>query len=149
MRSRQLETALTEFVAEAADCLQAKIAGGAEVSFELAEKPARRGESAARLYCYRALTGAFIEQHATQLASLPTHAQAVSLLVDFEGLDRYLVGMGGAADRGRMKAYERPISTADRRSLNTKSVWRRLWRDSSSRRARTRARLRCWPRSTG
>jgi hypothetical protein len=107
MRSRQLETALTEFVAEAADYLQAEIAGGAEVSFELAEKPARRGESAARLYCYRALTGAFIEQRATQLASLPAHAQAVSLLVDFEGLDRYLVGMGGAADRGRMKAYER------------------------------------------
>jgi hypothetical protein len=107
MRSRQLETALTEFVAEAADYLQAEIAGGAEVSFELAEKPARRGESAARLYCYRALTGAFIEQRATQLASLPAHARAVSLLVDFEGLDRYLVGMGGAADRGRMKAYER------------------------------------------
>jgi hypothetical protein len=107
MRSRQLETALTEFVAEAADYLQAEIASGAEVSFELAEKPARRGENAARLYCYRALTDAFIEQRATQLASLPAHARAVSLLVDFEGLDRYLVGMGGAADRGRMKAYER------------------------------------------
>jgi hypothetical protein len=107
MRSRQLETALTEFVAEAADYLQAEIAAGAEVSFELAEKPARRGEGAARLYCYRALTGAFIEQHAKQLASLPAHAQAVRLLVDFEGLDRYLVAMGGAADLGRMKAYER------------------------------------------
>jgi len=107
MRSRQLETALTEFVGEAADRLQAEIDGGAEVSFELAEKPARRGESAARLYCYRALTGAFIEQHGTKLASLPAHAEATSLLVDFDGLDRYLVGMGGAADLGRMKAYAR------------------------------------------
>ena len=94
MRSRQLETALTEFVAQAADRLQAEIDGGAEVGFELAEKPARRGESAARLYSYRALTGAFIEQHATQLASLPAHAEATSLLVDFDGLDRYLAGDG-------------------------------------------------------
>jgi len=107
MRSRQLETALTEFVEEAADRLQAEIDGGAEVGFELAEKPARRGESAARLYCYRALTGAFIEQHGTKLASLPAHADATSLLVDFEGLDRYLVGMGGGADLARMKAYAR------------------------------------------
>ena len=107
MRSRQLETALTEFVGEAADRLQAEIDGGAEVSFELAEKPARRGESAARLYCYRALTGAFIEQHGTKLASLPAHAAATSLLVDFDGLDRYLVGMGGGADLPRMKAYAR------------------------------------------
>jgi len=107
MRSRQLETALKEFLAQAADRLQAEIDGGAEVSFELAEKPARRGESAARLYCYRALTGAFIEQHGTQLASLPAHAEATSLLVDFDGLDRYLVGMGGAADLARMKAYAR------------------------------------------
>jgi hypothetical protein len=107
MRSRQLETALKEFLAQAADRLQAQIDGGAEVSFELAEKPARRGEGAARLYCYRALTGAFIEQHGTQLASLPAHAEATSLLVDFDGLDRYLVGMGGAADLARMKAYAR------------------------------------------
>ena len=77
MRSRQLETALTEFVARRPTGLQAEIDGGAEVGFELSEKPARRGESAARLYSYRALTGAFIEQRATQLASLPAHAQAI------------------------------------------------------------------------
>jgi hypothetical protein len=107
VRSRQLETALTEFVAEAADFLQAEIDGGAEVSFELAEKPARRGESAARLYCYRALTGEFIEQRATKLVSLPAHAEAVRLLVDFDGLDRYLAGMGNAAELGPVKAYAR------------------------------------------
>ena len=98
---------LQSSLAQAADRLQTEIDGGAEVSFELAEKPARRGESAARLYCYRALTGAFIERHGAQLASLPAHAEATSLLVDFDGLDRYLVGMGGAADLARMKAYAR------------------------------------------
>jgi hypothetical protein len=107
MRSRQLETALTEFVAQAADRLQAEIDGGAEVGFELAEKPARRGEGAARLYSYRALTGAFIEEHATKLASLPAHAEAVGLLVSFEGLDRYLAASGGGADLARIKAYAR------------------------------------------
>ncbi len=113
MRSRQLETALTEFVAQAADRLQAEIDGGAEVPFELAEKPARRGESAARLYSYRALTGAFIEDHATQLSRLPAHAEAVGLLVDFDGLDRYLAanltgtGAGAGTDLARMKAYAR------------------------------------------
>jgi hypothetical protein len=107
MRSRQLETALTQFVAEAADRLQAEIDGGAEVPFELSEKSARRGESAARLYSYRALTGAFIEQHATQLARLPAHAEAVGLLVDFDGLDRYLAASGASADLARMKGYAR------------------------------------------
>jgi hypothetical protein len=107
MRSRQLETALTEFVAQGADRLQAEIDAGAEVGFELAEKPARRGESAARLYSYRALTGEFIEQRAAKLASLPAHAEATNLLVDFDGLDRYLAGMGGAADPGRTKDFAR------------------------------------------
>jgi hypothetical protein len=109
MRSRQLETALTEFVAQAADRLQAEIDGGAEVGFELAEKSARRGESAARLYSYRALTGAFIEEHATQLTSLPAHAEAVGLLVDFDGLDRYLAasGAGAESEQARIKAHTR------------------------------------------
>jgi hypothetical protein len=109
MRSRQLETTLTEFVAQAADRLQAEIDGGAEVSFELAEKSARRGESAARLYSYRALTGVFIEEHATQLTSLPAHAEAVGLLVDFDGLDRYLAasGAGAGSEPARMKAHAR------------------------------------------
>jgi hypothetical protein len=107
MRSRQLETALTEFIGEAADRLQAEVGDGAEVGFELAEKPARRGDGAARLYCYRALTGAFIERHATQLASLSAHAEATSLLVDFDGLDRYLAGSGGGAAPGQIKAYVR------------------------------------------
>jgi hypothetical protein len=107
MRSRQLETTLTEFVAEAADRLQAEIDGGAEVGFELAEKSARRGGSAGRLYSYRALTSEFIEQRGAQLTGLPTHAQAVKLLVGFDGLDRYLAANGGGAELGRTKAYVR------------------------------------------
>jgi hypothetical protein len=107
VRSRQLETALTEFVQQAADCLQAEIDAGAEVGFELATQAARRGEGAARLYCYRALTDAFIEQRAAKLAGLPAHGEAARLLEGFEGLDRYLMSMDGRADLGRMKTRAR------------------------------------------
>jgi hypothetical protein len=106
MRSRQIETALTEFVHAAAERLQAEIDGGAEVAFELTERSARRGQGA-QLYCYRALTGAFIAQHAAKLAGLPAHKEAARLLEDFEGLDRYLASMDGRADLGRMKARAR------------------------------------------
>jgi hypothetical protein len=104
VRSRQLETALTEFVAQAGNRLQADIDSGAEVGFELAEKSARRGGNGARMYCYRALSGEFIQQRAAMLASLAAHGEARQLLEGFEGLDRYLVGMDGAADLQRMKA---------------------------------------------
>jgi len=107
VRSRQLETALTELVGEAADCLQAEIDAGAEVGFELASKPARRGESVARLYCYSALTGAFIEERRGKLTGLPAYAEAARLLEGFEGLDRYLVAMDGGADLRRMRGRAR------------------------------------------
>ena len=69
MRSRQLQTALTEFVEAAAGHLQAEIVGGAEVPFELepATGRARRGRRA--LYCYRALTGEFIAEREPELAA--------------------------------------------------------------------------------
>jgi hypothetical protein len=107
VRSRQLETALTEFLVQAADALQGEIDLGAEVGFELASKPTRRGESAARLYSYCALTDEFIEQRAGRLAGLAAHREASRLLEGFDGLDRYLVGMDGGVDLGRMKAPAR------------------------------------------
>ncbi len=155
MRSRQLETALTEFVAEAADRLQAEIDGGAEVGFELTEKSARRGESAARLYCYRALTGAFIEERAAKLASLPTHAEARKTAGGLrrprplpgehgrgrgsgtdEGLRPRRCGAEAAAG-GRVRGAD-GFRCSD--AASTRSAWRPPWRGSSIRRARARAR---------
>jgi hypothetical protein len=107
VRSRQLEIALREFVEQAADCLQAEIDRGAEVEFELASNPTRRGECATRLYCYRALTDAFIEQRWTMLAGLAAHGEALRLLEGFEGIDRYLVSTDGRVDLGRMKGPAR------------------------------------------
>ncbi len=102
MRSLQLETALTEFVQAAASHLHAEVAAGAEVPFELSSQTRRRGQAAATpLYCYTALTGAFIAEREGELASLPAHAEAARLLADFDGLDRYLASMG--IDVGRVK----------------------------------------------
>jgi hypothetical protein len=105
MRSRQLETALTELVEAAAGHLHAEVVAGAEVPFELSSQTRRRGQAAATpLYCYTALTGAFIAEREVALERLPGHAEAARLLEDFDGLDRYLASVGtdvgGAKPRG-------------------------------------------------
>lgn len=108
MRSRQLETALTEFLRAAAAHLRAEVAAGAEVPFELGARAGRRGQTATPLYCYRALTGPFISEREAALKRLPGHAEAAKLLERFDGLDRYLASIGGepgpAKGRGRVRA---------------------------------------------
>lgn len=94
MHSRRLQTALRKFIESAASHLQAEIDSGAEVSFELGSQTGRRGRGATPLYCYRALTGAFIAERGPELARLPGHAQAAKLLEEFDGLDRYLAHVG-------------------------------------------------------
>src|SRR5438128_1133625 len=108
MRSRQLETALCEFMNEAADHLRAEVAAGAEVPFDLGARGSRRGRTETPLYCYRALTGEFIAEREAAIKRLPTHAEAMRLLESFDGLDRYLLSVGvdagGARGRTRAKA---------------------------------------------
>jgi hypothetical protein len=94
MHSRRLQTALTKLIEAAASDLQAEIDGGAEVPFELGSQTGRRGRGATPLYCYRALTGAFIAERETELERLPGYGEAVSLMEGFDGLDRYLVSAG-------------------------------------------------------
>jgi hypothetical protein len=98
MRSLRFQAALTEFVEAAAEVLQADIASGAEVPFEL-EPRTRRGTSGTALYCYRALTGAFIAERLPAIERLPIHALAADALSSFDGLDRYLASMGIEAAR--------------------------------------------------
>jgi hypothetical protein len=89
VRSRQLETALAEFVEEAALRLQADLDAGAEVPFELTARSAHGRHTP--LYCYRPLTDAFIGERWVQLRGLASHAQAARSLEGFEGLDRHLL----------------------------------------------------------
>jgi hypothetical protein len=91
VRSHQLETAITQFVHEAAAYLQAELDAGAEVPFELESHSARGQGGGAQLYCYRPLTEAFIGECWQALACLESCAAAERLLECLQGLDRYLL----------------------------------------------------------
>ena len=112
MRSLQLQAALVEFVAQAADSLHADVAAGQEVPFELASQSGR-GRGAASLYCYRPLTDAFVAERFPELRRLDAYAQAAGSLDDFEALERYLIasgvepGRGGGRSRGGGRGRDR------------------------------------------
>ena len=95
VRSHQLETAITQFVHEAAAYMQAELDAGAEVPFELESHSSRgpgKGQGrGAQLYCYRPLTEAFIGERWQALANLESCAAAERLLECLQGLDRYLL----------------------------------------------------------
>jgi hypothetical protein len=102
VRSLQLQTALFEFVAQAAASLHADVLAGQDVPFELASHSGRgRGSP---LYCYRPLTGAFVAERFPGLRRLDGYASAAGLLEDFEGLDRYLISIGKEVARGGARA---------------------------------------------
>jgi hypothetical protein len=102
MRSLQLETALRSFVDEAADCLQAEIAAGAEVPFELATQGGRGQQP--QLYCYEPLTDKFIAEHGARLRGLDGYGPAAELLTVFDGLDRYVLARDAGAARADRRA---------------------------------------------
>jgi hypothetical protein len=104
VRSRQLQAALTAFAEDVANCLQAALRAGEEVPFELAAQSSRQGRKAAPLYSYRPLTSSFIAERYRELARLPTHAHAVTLLAQLDGLDRYLLARSGEDRRTRGQA---------------------------------------------
>jgi hypothetical protein len=102
VRSPQLETALTEFVHDAARHLQAELDAGAEVPFDVESRSARgRG---AQLYCYRPHTEAFIAERWPALAALESCVAAERLLECLQGLDRYLLQQGVRIGRGDRRA---------------------------------------------
>jgi hypothetical protein len=109
VRSRQLETALGEFVEEAAIRLQADLDAGAEVPFELGAQSSR-GRAGTPLYCYRPLIDVFIRERWIALTGLASYPAAVHLLAGFEGLDRYLLAhqdeLGRAARRTRRQGAD-------------------------------------------
>jgi hypothetical protein len=99
MRSLTLQSALTEFAESAAALLQAELAAGAEIPFELDSRPTRRGAAGTPLYCYHALTGAFVAERQAALESLPTRGEAARRLKAFDGLDGYLAIAGSEPAR--------------------------------------------------
>jgi hypothetical protein len=100
VRSLQLQAALAEFIAQAADSLHADVSSGREVPFEL-DTQSGRGRGAPALYCYRPLTAEFIAGRFHELRRLDAYGQAADLLDAFEALDRYLIARGVELGRGR------------------------------------------------
>ena len=95
MHNRAMHDTLAAFVAEAAHQLSEEVAGGAEISFELAEQ---RGASSP-LYCYRPMSDAFIAERSGMLGRLPSFTSAARALAELPNLPGYLHARGVAADR--------------------------------------------------
>ena len=104
MRSVQLQSALTDYVEAAAGHLQAEVEAGAEVPFEIGSAAGRSGRGRPPLYCYRALTSAFISEREPALRRLPGYADAAKRLERFDGLERYLARRGADVKRATRKA---------------------------------------------
>jgi hypothetical protein len=88
MRSGQLHQFLHAFASEAAQALTVATTRGEEVSFEVVEERARAHQPA--LYCYRPLTGPFVERHWHELRVQPSAASALAELACMPGLTSYL-----------------------------------------------------------
>jgi hypothetical protein len=108
VRSRQFETALAVFAKEAAVHLQADLDAGAEIPFDLTARSTRgaRGRGP-QLYCYQALTAAFVRERWAPLRRLPSYGTAVALLETFESLDRYLLSREAPLGRGERQPRRR------------------------------------------
>jgi hypothetical protein len=104
MRNPTLRTLLRTFAEEAADCLGAQTAAGAEIPFEVSEQGdaglwgLRSGRTP--LYCYRPLTGSFIAERRAPLAASAAYAPAVRALEEIDGLGSYLQARGRAPGGG-------------------------------------------------
>jgi hypothetical protein len=97
MRSVQFQTALREFLQAAATLLSEEVAGGAEIPFEVDQQPTRGRLGAAggpSFYSYRPLVTEFIAVRRQALEGLPEYEPAAHALDAFDGLDRYLAGLG-------------------------------------------------------
>ncbi len=87
-------------MADAAGRLHAETVGGAEIPFEVTEQ---RG-GGAPLYCYRPLTGRFIDDRLGLLRTLPTYTAAVRALAELESVGAYLRQRGAARIPGEHRA---------------------------------------------
>jgi hypothetical protein len=104
MRSLQMQSTLSDYVEAVAGHLQAEVQAGAEVPFEVGSHAGRRGGGRTPLYCYHALTSAFIAEREAALRRLPGYAEAAKLLEGFDGLERYLARSGADVARAKGKA---------------------------------------------
>lgn len=102
MRDPGLHELLRSFTAETAAALANERADGAEIPFEVIEaSEGRRGSPP--LYCYRALTGTFIEHRMGLLSGLASYAPAARALAERSRAGSYLSmrGVDGVPEEPR------------------------------------------------
>ncbi len=120
MRDRGLHSILEAFTREAASQLAAEAADGAEIPFELAQADPRPGR--VPLYCYRPLTGEFIDSQLPVLARLPSYLAAARALAVVERVGAYLTR------RGYQSVPEEPRTRAE---LALRALLRAVFADRS------------------
>ena len=108
MRNAALHHQLETFTVEASGRLSAELAAGAEMPFEIDEE--RGGRTS--LYCYRPLTGLFIDKHAPVLSTLASWGVAETRLTASDALPIYLreQGLSRVPTQGRGRRPERSWS---------------------------------------
>ena len=87
MRNSSLHAVLRAHAEAVGAALRFETERGAEVPFEVQEAPGGDGPA---LYCYRPLTGRFIDERRDVLDVLPTRAAALRALERVDGLEAYL-----------------------------------------------------------
>lgn len=105
VRDPALHELLHAFTADSAAALRGERAAGAEVPFEIEETETRRGRPP--LYCYRPLTGEFIEHRMGLLSGLATYAPAARALASRDRTPAYL------RLRGAERIPDQPRERAD------------------------------------
>jgi hypothetical protein len=105
VRNAALHHQLETFTVEASGRLSAELSAGAEMPFEIDEERGGR----ASLYCYRPLTGLFIDKHAPLLSTLASWGVAETRLTASDALPIYLREQGASRVPAEARAQARAV----------------------------------------
>jgi hypothetical protein len=105
VRNAALHHQLETFTVEASGRLSAELSAGAEMPFEIDEE--RGGRTS--LYCYRPLTGLFIDKHAPLLSTLASWGVAETRLTASDALPIYLREQGASRVPAEARAKARAV----------------------------------------
>ena len=119
MRNKELNERLRALAGQASVRLASDIEAGAEIPFEVAEKPGSRSV----LYHYSPLSAQFVRERLPVLRDLPGYAPAVEALAAVEGCSAYLRVLG---------ASYVPASQRDRAEAVLREFLARVWDDSTT-----------------
>jgi hypothetical protein len=119
VRNKELNERLRALAVQASARLAIELERGAEIPFEVAEKPGSRSV----LYHYSPLSAQFVRERLPALRDLDTFAPAVEALTRVEGCSAYLRVLG---------ASYVPAAQRDRAEAALREFLARVWEDSTT-----------------